>query len=243
MKNHEIFENKEIANKEETCLDDFQMNKKNRINGLNIMNNISNMNNMNNIKDMNYMNNMNINNFDFNNENNMNNQLNLKKPNLIYPHKTGLQNLGHSSYMNSTIQCLSNIKELTNYLLKRYENFDKNIMPLTVEYSNLIYDLFNSKEKNIYLVGFNEAIKKLNFKKEGNPKDLISFIIEGIFNELSYNNTSNENENIKLKKDFNQQEIDSKIKMQCIIILLKKILQKIKKIKYLISFMELIILL
>ena len=29
-----------------------------------------------------------------------------KKADIKYPHKTGLQNIGQTSYMNSTIQCL-----------------------------------------------------------------------------------------------------------------------------------------
>ena len=31
--------------------------------------------------------------------------------------KTGLQNLGNTCYMNSSIQCLSNVFELTSYFL------------------------------------------------------------------------------------------------------------------------------
>ena len=130
---------------------------------------------------------------------------------LDYPHSTILKNDGNTSYMNASIQCLSNIKALTNYLLKGRGNSDEYTMPLTVEYSKLIFDLFNSREKFIFLKGFNEKIKNLNFKKEGSPKDFIAFLLENIGKELNYNNsTSDKDQNIILKKDFNQKEIDSR---------------------------------
>ena len=47
-----------------------------------------------------------------NNFQNANNQNKAK-----YPHKTGLLNIGKSSYMNVSIQCLSNIELISNYFL------------------------------------------------------------------------------------------------------------------------------
>ena len=48
-----------------------------------------------------------------NQNNNQNNIQNDFIKNLIFPHKAGLKNLGKSSYLNSTIECLSNIKGLS----------------------------------------------------------------------------------------------------------------------------------
>ena len=38
---------------------------------------------------------------------------------IIYPHKAGLLYVGQSCYMNAIIECLSNIRPLSNDLLKK----------------------------------------------------------------------------------------------------------------------------
>jgi ubiquitin C-terminal hydrolase len=176
------------------------------------------------------MNNLNnINNFDFNNENNMNNKINspnlqqniknnnlgnyetLKikeqsKYNLIYPHRTGLENIGHSC-MNSTIQCLSNIKYLSDYLIKHYGKFDVNNQPLSVAFSSLVYDLFTTQKKYIAPKLFKKIIGKLNPLFEGNQevdaKELIIFLLGKLHQEL--NKCTSE----KPKIDYDQLENDS----------------------------------
>ena len=156
------------------------------------------------------MNNMNMMNM---NMNNMNKDLNTNKSkSYSYPHHSGLENIGQTCYMNSTIQCLSNVKGLSDVLLKNYGNYDYESQPLALAYSNLLYDLFNNKEKSIAPKLFKEIIGLLNPLFKGNhaadSKDLLFFLIETLHKEL--NNGSNYIQIDCIQIDFNQQEIDSR---------------------------------
>ena len=51
--------------------------------------------------------------------------------------------------MNSTIQCLSNIKYLSDYFIKYYGQFNIETQPLSASFSNLVFELFNTKKKYI----------------------------------------------------------------------------------------------
>ena len=129
---------------------------------------------MNNMNNMNYMNNMN----NQINQNNINNHMNdfhniqncsekskfekiiKQKEYPIYPHKTGSQNLEHTSYMNSVIQCLSNIEYLSNYLIKHYGKFNIDKQPLSLAFSSVVYDLFTTEKKYIATKIFKKIIGK-----------------------------------------------------------------------------------
>ena len=131
-----------------------------------------------------------------------------KNSNLIYPHKIGLKKIGQTSYLNSTLQCLSNIKYLSDYFIKHYGKFDIKKQPLFASLSSLVFDLFNTKKKYISPELFKKIIGKLNPSFEGmheaDPKDLISFLLETLHQELNKtNNTPQTN------FDFNLNEIDS----------------------------------
>ena len=168
--------------------------------------------------------NENINNNKINNENNINKNIISNENNLImnikanelnnipnfffvgitFPHKAGMDNVGHSCYMNATIECLSNVKSLTNYLLQKYGNFDIDNQPLCAAYSILLYELFHTKEKSISPKLFKEIIGKLNPLFEGNngadPKDLLLFIIETLHKELNENHKLSNYDEIDLLK-------------------------------------------
>ena len=131
-----------------------------------------------------------------------------KKESPIYPHKTGLQNLGYTSYMNSAIQCLSNIKYLSDYLINHYGKFDFRGQPLSTAFSSLVYDLFTTEKKYIIPELFKKIIGKLNPSFEGmheaDPKYLLIFLLGKLHPEL---NKCNYLDQIKI--DLTQLEKDS----------------------------------
>ena len=127
----------------------------------------------------------------------------------IYPHKTGLQNVGQSCYMNSTIQCLSNIKYLSDNLIKHLKQLDVEKQPLSVAFSSLVLDLFTTQKKYIVPEMFKKIIGKLNPLFEGihaaDAKDLLLFLLEKLHQELNKINNIKEESNI----DYAQLEKDS----------------------------------
>ena len=188
----------------------------NNIQNNNIMNN--NFPN-NNIMNNNIQNNNIMNNYAFNNQNNMPNLKVINpstgksgrdpKINLKYPHKTGLENVGQTCYMNSTIQCLSNIKDLSDYLISHFGKFDIEKQPLAVSFSSLVYNLFHTDKKYIAPELFKKIIGMLNPLFEGfhaaDAKDLIFFLLEKLHQEL--NKLANEPEQSNI--DYAQLEKDS----------------------------------
>ena len=130
------------------------------------------------------------------------------------PTLIGLNNIGATCFMNSTLQCLSQTYDLTKYFLNEKNeqriinnNFalkDKNSMQLSPIYLDLIKKLWNKKEsKSFSPQAFLNVIVKMNplFKQgqAGDSKDFIIFILEQLHKELkspinSNNNNINENE-------------------------------------------------
>ena len=152
-----------------------------------------------------------------NNMNNINKMNENAKNNLLLifnkPPLVGLNNIGASFYMNSTLQCLSQTFPLTNYMLdpnnKQFyniDNLDSNDeinLKLTPSYAHLIKQLWFNKDGNTSFAPyfFKNTINKLNpllQKKEAcDAKDLIIFILKQMHKELrnpiidSKNNSQN----------------------------------------------------
>ena len=118
----------------------------------------------------------------------------VQKPILI-----GLNNIGATCFMNSTLQCLSQTKSLTDYFLNE-KNTDriinnniyiqnKNELQLSPAYLDLIKKLWDKNgPKSFSPNNFMSVIEKLNplFKKgqAGDSKDFIIFILEQLHKEL-----------------------------------------------------------
>ena len=94
-----------------------------------------------------------------------NNKKNLKEENIITKDikPRGLNNIGSTCYMNSVIQCLYHIFDLSNELMKLYK---KNILndtllkklPMTYEFLDVIFDLSFGKKNSISPYQFKKII-------------------------------------------------------------------------------------
>ena len=120
------------------------------------------------------------------------------------PTLVGLQDIGASSYINSVLQCLSQIEDLTNYFFddKNYERIlrnniainNNNELQLSPIYLFLLKELWNRNNEKGYVNPyiFISTIEKMNslFKlgHPGNGKDFIIFILEQLHRELKIEN-------------------------------------------------------
>ena len=172
-----------------------QMNNMNNNNN-NPMN--SNMNNMNNQMSGN-------NNFgaQMSNMNNMNNnQMNVNEQKYSFSRyqraaKTGLKNLGDTSYLNAVLQLLGSVRNLSSYLVnpKNKKDFEAkaNTIPLTYVVHRLFTHFYPYPEKPnpenydpqvlwSVLGQYNQVYKSTNRR---NPNDLINFLLINLHRELN----------------------------------------------------------
>ena len=184
----------------------FFMNKNinNNING-NIFNNMNNNNNQ--------LNNMNNKNFLINKNTNKSKKANSIKPLDSYKEPTliGLQNIGATCFMNATLQCLSQTKDLTNYFLDTIRSAEKirnnniamknrNDLQLSPVYLELVKNLWNKDNVNGYIEPrrFMKTVEDMNplFKlgQAGDSKDFIIFILEQFHNELKIIKNGNDDD-------------------------------------------------
>ena len=126
----------------------------------------------------------------------------------------GLNNIGQTCYMNSVLQCFSNLYYITNYFLnpskKKYldliKEIDKETPSLANEYKELIEKLWKGKPNVPYSpIKFKETLGKLNslFEEEKacDSKDLICFLIMKLHEELN-----NKDNDIKAPLNINQND-------------------------------------
>ena len=133
---------------------------------------------------------------------------------LKYPHLIGIVNIGQICYMNSTIQCLSNIKELSDFLINNFSSFNSTSNILTTAYTNLLFELIINKDNKKFIdpTEFKNIIGELNPLFEGlqaaDSKDLLFFLIEQLHNELNKPNQKINffNKNFKILESDAQNE-------------------------------------
>ena len=136
-------------------------------------------------------------------------------PFILYSSPTliGLNNIGATCFMNSTLQCLSQTKELTNFFLneKNKEKIinnniaieNKNALQLSPVYLELIQKLWDKDgPKSFSPNKFMNTVEKMNplFKKgqAGDAKDFIIFIIEQLHKELKHSIKNNTDKMLRL---------------------------------------------
>ena len=106
----------------------------------------------------------------------------------------GLNNIGATCYMNSVLQCLYHVYDLSNEFLKSY--YDTQTlkhellikMPMTYALFNIIYKLTYEKNKSVNPKMFNDIISKnKSFKKyEANDsKNLVLYTLDNLNKELN----------------------------------------------------------
>ena len=129
-----------------------------------------------------------------------------------------INNLGDKYNINSCLQCLANIKPITDYLLnqKKYtELFDnKSLCPLTLQYCQILIGLFcddsneNSYNAKSFKNTLDERFPMSEDMKINDTKDLILFLflLERMNSELT--NLHNKNRNIKKNENENLNNIN-----------------------------------
>lgn len=111
---------------------------------------------------------------------------------------SGLENFGNTCYMNSAIQCLSNVDKLRDYFItKKFVqdiNKDKDELGLVKQWYHLVNGMWNANQ-NISPVSFRNEVRMLAFKQginlnfvgngQNDVQEFIQFLVTNMHNCLS----------------------------------------------------------
>ena len=130
------------------------------------------------------------------------------------PIKTGLKLIGESSYLNSVLFCLGNIRNIASYFLnpknQSYINNNVGNNPLSYVFERLLIHFYpypEKENKEIYEpTSLLKIISSLNVEyktlQKRSPNDLIVFILNTLHEELN----QNKNENLNLNENIHDKK-------------------------------------
>jgi len=122
-------------------------------------------------------------------------------PLIIYMQPTliGLNNIGATCFMNSTLQCLSQTKDITNYFLNEKNkdriinnniaiknNYEYQLSPIFLELIQKLWEINgpNSFSPNTFMNTINNMNPLFKSGQAGDAKDFIIFVLEQLHKEL-----------------------------------------------------------
>ena len=125
-----------------------------------------------------------------------------EKEYLRYAH--GLVNSQNNTCLNSILECLAHVYNLTDYLLNSIRN-EK--LKLAKEYINILNNIwFNDKIENYSSNDINNILnEKIEWKKTRNLNSIIIILIETLHNELNKANKDNEENNAPIGAEYDFQ--------------------------------------
>ncbi|CAF1653963.1 unnamed protein product, partial [Didymodactylos carnosus] len=99
--------------------------------------------------------------------------------------RCGLKNEGSICYMNSALQCLSNIPQLTDYFLKWINNSNKNIANV---YADLIKTMWSSQQrtlspKNLMLTVSDHVPEFFNYRQQ-DAQEFMNILLDLLHSDL-----------------------------------------------------------
>ena len=133
----------------------------------------------------------------------------ISKPLIQKPHTLGLENTGEMCYINATLQCLCNIREIRNYFLDNYI-YNNYILPkpapLSKSFAEIVRKLWSITNEIYYApIEFKNIITTMNQFQINDEKNLISFLYQHLHKEL--NNPQQNQININLENIPNELSI------------------------------------